>query len=164
MPDTYSRLINLLDASGARYVLIDHEPEGRTELVSRLRGHDVSAAAKCIVVMVKIGKKVTRNILAVVPGDRRVDLEACKTLCGGTYVTFASRELAERVSGSVAGAILPFAFDPSLELIVDPAVLRNERLHFNAGRLDRSIALITEDYLSIARPRIEQIAQQEGEL
>jgi Ala-tRNA(Pro) deacylase len=37
--DAYARLIADLDAAGARYRLIDHVPEGRTELVSALRGH-----------------------------------------------------------------------------------------------------------------------------
>jgi hypothetical protein len=34
-----------------------------------LRGHPVEQAAKCIIVMVKIGKKVTNFILAVLPGN-----------------------------------------------------------------------------------------------
>jgi hypothetical protein len=41
----YERLIADLAAAGARYRLIDHQPEGRTELVSALRGHDVAHAA-----------------------------------------------------------------------------------------------------------------------
>ena len=61
--DTYTQLINLLDQHGAQYRLIDHAPEGRTELVSPLRGNALSQAAKCIVLMVKIGKKVTRHLL-----------------------------------------------------------------------------------------------------
>jgi Ala-tRNA(Pro) deacylase len=51
--DTYTRLISLLDAHGARYRLIDHEPEGRTEVVSPMRGNALAQAAKCIVLMVK---------------------------------------------------------------------------------------------------------------
>src|ERR1051326_1572512 len=43
----YARLIADLDASGARYRLIEHAPEGRTELVSALRGHDLALAAEC---------------------------------------------------------------------------------------------------------------------
>jgi hypothetical protein len=50
----------ILDGHGARYRLIDHPPEGRTEVVSPLRGNLLKQAAKCIVLMVKIGKEVTR--------------------------------------------------------------------------------------------------------
>lgn len=156
--DTYSQLITFLDQHGAQYRLIDHAPEGRTEIVSPMRGNALSQAAKCIVLMVKIGKKVTRFILAVVPGDARVDLNSVKALMGGTYVSFASADIAERLAGSVAGTILPFAFNPELELIVDPALLKNDELYFNAARLDRSMALRTSDYVRLAKPRVERIA------
>lgn len=159
----YHRLIELLESGDARYRLIDHEPDGRTEVVSRLRGNDLSQAAKCIVVMVKLGKKTTRYVLAVVPGDTRVDLDAIKRLLGGTYAAFASREIAERVAGSVSGTILPFAFDPELELVVDPQLLGHEEIYFNAARLDRSLALATTDYRRLARPRLESIAHRTAE-
>ncbi len=159
--DTYKQLITFLDQHGVQYQLIDHTPEGRTEIVSPMRGNALSQAAKCIVLMVKIGKKVTRYILAVVPGDARVDLNAVKALMGGTYVAFASSDIAERLAGSVAGTILPFSFNPELELVVDPSLLENDEIYFNAARLDRSMVLKTSDYVAMARPRIGRIT---GEL
>src|SRR5712672_1395164 len=60
MSDTYEKLIALLDANKASYRLIDHAPEGQTEKVSALRGHPVEAAARCIVLIVKIGRKTSR--------------------------------------------------------------------------------------------------------
>jgi Ala-tRNA(Pro) deacylase len=156
--DAYSRLIDLLDQHKAQYRLIDHIPEGRTEIVSQLRGNSLSQAAKCIVLMVKIGKKVTRHILGIVPGDKRIDLNAIKTLLQGTYIAFASSDMAEKLSGSVAGTILPFSFNEELELIVDPSLLENEEIYFNAARLDRSMVLKTSDYIMLAKPRVEHIA------
>ncbi|HET9922224.1 MAG TPA: YbaK/EbsC family protein [Ktedonobacteraceae bacterium] len=156
--DTYTRLIALLDQHNAQYRLIDHESEGRTEIVSAMRGNTLSQAAKCIVLMVKIGKKITRYLLVVVPGDAKVDLPAIKALMQGTYVAFASSDVAERLSGSVAGTILPFSFNPELELIVDPSLLENEEIYFNAARLDRSLVLKTSDYVALAKPRLGRIA------
>lgn len=159
MSDAYDRLIERLDAKGATYRLIDHPPEGRTELVSAMRGNALAQAAKCVIVMVKVGKKITRHVLAVVPGDRRVDLVGLKRLLGGSYVAFASRDVAERLAGSVSGTILPFAGHPELELIMDTTLAEQSELYFNAARLDRSIALATSDYLTLAEPRLEHIAQ-----
>ena len=155
---TYDRLIALLDAHRASYRLIDHPPEGRTELVSPMRGHPVRHAANCIVVMAKVGKKTTKYLLVVVPGDARVDLAAVKSLVRGTYVSFASPEIAEELAGSPMGTVLPFTFDDRLELIVDPAVLEPPEMFFNAARLDRSLALSTADYARIANPRLERVA------
>jgi Ala-tRNA(Pro) deacylase len=160
--DTYTQLIALLDQQGAPYRLIDHAPEGRTEIVSQLRGNELSQAAKCIVLMVKIGKKVTRYVLAVVPGDTRVNLQAVKALLQGTYVAFASSEIAERLAGSMTGTILPFSFSPELDLVVDPLLLENDEIYFNAARLDRSMILKTSDYLTVARPRLGRIAEGRG--
>lgn len=154
----YTQLITFLDQHGVQYRLIDHALEGRTEIVSAMRGNALSQAAKCIVLMVKLGKKVTRYILAVVPGDVRVDLNAVKALMGGTYVAFASSDSAERLAGSVAGTILPFSFNEELELVVDLSLLENEEIYFNAARLDRSMVLKLRDYIEVAKPRLGRIA------
>ncbi|MFC7794038.1 YbaK/EbsC family protein [Streptomyces cinereoruber] len=156
--DTYEKLIALLEERGAAHRVLEHAPEGATEAVSALRGNTLAQAAKCIIAMVKIGKKEKRFVLAVVPGDRRIDLAAVKALYGGTYVSFASPEIAEDLAGSPSGTILPFAFDERLELIVDPDLLVHPEIYFNAARLDRSLALSTEDYRAIAEPRVERIS------
>jgi len=108
--------------------------------------------------MVKIGKKVTKYVLGVVPGDAQIDLNAVKSIFRGTYISFATPEIAEKLAGSVSGTVLPFSFNPELELIVDPSLLKNDELYFNAARLDRSMALKTKDYVSSAKPRLEDIA------
>jgi Ala-tRNA(Pro) deacylase len=155
---TYAKLLRLLEERGARYRLIDHAPEGRTEIVSGMRGHDPRLAAKCVILIVKLGKKTTKYVLAVVPGNRRVDFAAVKELFGASYVSFASADIAERLAGSVAGTVLPFAFDAGLELVVDPALREPGEIYFNAARLDRSMALTASDYFAIAQPRVERIA------
>ena len=155
---TFDRLIALLDEKKARYRVIEHAPEGRTELISPIRGNPLSQAAKCIIVMLKPDKKTTKHVLVVVPGDTKVDFKALKALYGASYCSFASVENAERLGGSVVGTILPFSFHPELELVVDPKIFANSEMFFNAARLDRSLCLATEDYKAIAAPRIAQVA------
>ena len=157
--DTYTRLIAFLNRQEVPYRLIDHAAEGRTEIVSPMRGNALSQAAKCIVLMVKMGKKITRYILAVVPGDTMVDFQAVRALLGSTYVAFASSDIAERLAGSVAGTILPFSFNEELELVMDPSLLENDEMYFNAARLDRSMVLQTRDYIAAAKPRLGHIAK-----
>ena len=155
---TYDRLIALLDEKKARYRVIEHAPEGRTELISPIRGNPLSQAAKCIIVMLKPDKKTTKHVLVVVPGDTKVDFKALKAMYGASYCSFASVENAERLGGSVVGTILPFSFHPELELVADPKILATHEMFFNAARLDRSLCLATEDYKVIAAPRVAQIA------
>jgi Ala-tRNA(Pro) deacylase len=58
---------------------------------------------------------------------------------------------------TVSGPILPLSFHPDLELVVDPGLLKHPEIFFNAGRLDRSLALNTQDYLRITDPQIRPI-------
>lgn len=156
--DTYEQLLALLEEHGVDYQLIDHRPEGRTAAASALRGHPLHHAAKCIVLRVEIAKKTSRYVLAVIPGDRRVDMDSIRALFDARYVGFAKTETAERLARCVSGSVLPFSLHPDLELVVDPAVLAVPVLYFNAARLDRSIRLSAADYERIARPRVAPIA------
>ncbi len=56
------------------------------------------------------------------------------------------------------GAVPPFSFDPQLTLMVDINLLAEDQIVFNAGRLDRSVFLRSDDYLRLARPVVESIA------
>jgi Ala-tRNA(Pro) deacylase len=161
MPDgAYGRLLDLLDRHAATYRLIDHAPEGRTDVVSSLRGNALPAAAKCMIAMVKLDKKRRRHVLAVVPGDRRVDLDAVKRLYDGRYAGMADTEAAERLSGCAAGTILPFTWSDELDLVVDPSLYDHDTIYFNAGRLDRSLALASADHRRIATPTEAAIATE----
>ncbi|MGW0330942.1 YbaK/EbsC family protein [Streptomyces sp. NPDC003011] len=156
----YDWLIEVLERGQARFRLIEHAPEGRTEPASVLRRHALAQAAKCLVVRVATGRRSRRYVLAVVPGDRRVDLEELRDLYDGTEASFAARDVAERLAGSVSGSVMPFARHPDLDLVVDPDLLAHDEIFFNAARLDRSVALATDDYVVLARPHVRSIAQQ----
>lgn len=155
--DTYQRLIDLLDRTTTPYRLIDHPPEGATEAVSALRGHPASEAAKCLILRVKLNRRTTRHVLAVVPGDRRVDLDAVRTLYAARYAGVSDAETAERLAQAPTGTILPFSFDPDLDLVADPEVVGRAELYFNAARLDRSLVITGTDYQKLAEPRVAPI-------
>jgi len=164
-PAAYRNLIRLLDAGGVPYRLIDHPPQGRTDLASTLRGHALSAAAKCMVVALRFGgsdsaEPETRHVVAVVPGDSRVNLKAIKRLHGAADARLAPAEVAEDLSGCVIGSIMPFSFDDRLGVVADPRLLDSEHLYFNAARLDRSIELRAHDYAAAAAPRFAPIAKE----
>jgi Ala-tRNA(Pro) deacylase len=131
------------------YKLIDHEPEGTTETVSALRGHPVSEAAKCLILIVKIDRRVTRYVLAVVP--QRHPHAFC-----ARYLGFCDAAIAERLAHAVPGTVLPFSFDPELELVADPDGIAQPCLYFNAARLYRSLAISGADYARLTEPRVER--------
>ncbi|MCK1795074.1 YbaK/prolyl-tRNA synthetase associated domain-containing protein [Streptomyces sp. XM4193] len=153
------RLTALLDDAGATYRLIAHPPEGRTVEASALRGHPPAQGAKSLVVVVRPNKRTRRHILAVIPGDRRVDLLRIAESAGARKAGFADRETAEELAGSASGTIVPFSFRPELEVLVDEDLLEHDILYFNAARLDLSMALATKDYLRVVNPRTARISE-----
>ena len=158
--DIHTQLCALLDREGAVYRVIEHESEGRTELIAAIRGNRLEQAIKSMVVQVRLTRKDNRYCLANVPGSRRVDLEAIRKHFGALSAAVAHRERAEALTGCIIGAIPPFSFNDQLTVIADPLVRENEEVVFNAGRLDRSIFMRSEDYLRIARPQLVSISVQ----
>ncbi|MFH7599309.1 YbaK/EbsC family protein [Streptomyces racemochromogenes] len=152
--------MDLLADRTAGHRVLDHAPEGATEAASLLRGHPLRQAAKSIVLRVARGRSARRYVLAVVPGDRRVDTEAVGALAGGGRAGFADRATAERLTGCVSGSIVPFSFDPRLHLLVDRDLLDEDEIYFNAARLDRSVALSTRAYRRIAAPLVAAISDR----
>lgn len=159
MTDTYEQLCALLDREGASYRVIEHEPEGRTDLIAKIRGNQIQQSIKSMVLQVRLRRE---NIycLANVPGDCRVDFEGVKNHFHADSAAFAKREKAQELTGCVIGAIPPFSFNEQLILLADPLIQENDEVVFNAGRLDRSIMMKGGDYMRIARPQWVSIAQR----
>jgi len=160
MKELHEQLIALLESEGASYRIIEHEPEGRTEVIARIRGNRIGQSIKSMVLQVRLSRRENSYCLANIPGDCRVDFEAVKDHFRADSVAIAQREKAEELTGCVVGAIPPFSFSGGLQLLADPLIRENDEVVFNAGRLDRSIMMKLEDYLRIAQPRLVPIARR----
>ena len=156
--DVFDQLVALLSESKARFRVIEHEAEGRSEKISVIRGNRPEQAAKAMVLDVRGGGGGRRNVLAILPGNRKLDFAAVASLFEARKCGFASPETAQELTGCAMGAVPPFSLNPELAIVVDEDLLKNETLFFNAGRLDRSMELATQDWLATARPRVAKIA------
>lgn len=156
--DIHRRLRDLLDSQNAVYRVVEHEQEGRTEYIARMRGNRIEQSIKSIVVQVRLNRKENIYCLANIPGNCRIDFDGIKRYFQADSAAFASREKAQELTGCVIGAIPPFSFNERLLLLADPSIRQNEEVVFNAGRLDRSIFMRLDDYLRIAQPQLAEIA------
>jgi Ala-tRNA(Pro) deacylase len=160
MSDVHYQLRALLDREGASYRVIEHAPEGRTEIIAKIRGNRIEQSIKSMVLQMRLTRKDNIYCLANVPGDCRVDFDGVKAYYQADSVAFAKREKAEELTGCVIGSIPPFSFSDELQLLADPLIQQNEEVVFNAGRLDRSIMMNLEDYIRIAGPQMVAIARR----
>ncbi len=156
--DVFDRLVALLSDAKAKFRVIEHEAEGKSEAISAIRGNRPDQAAKAMVLDVRGGGGGRRHVLAILPGNRKLDFNAVATLFEARKCGFASPDTAQELTGCVMGAVPPFALNPDLAVVVEEDLLANETLFFNAGRLDRSMELDTKDWIAAAQPRIARIA------
>ena len=156
----HEQLRALLDREGASYRVIEHEPEGRTEVIAKIRGNRIEQSIKSMVLQVRLTRKENIYCLANIPGHCRVDFNGVKNYFNADSVAFAQREKAQELTGCVIGSIPPFSFNEQLQLLADPLIQENEEVVFNAGRLDRSIMMKLSDYIRIAKPQLVPIAHR----
>lgn len=98
---------------------------------------------------------MNQHVLAILAADQQADLSRLAQHIGGSKASLASPAEVDTLTACVFGAIPPFSFHPDLRLIADPLLFdRYPEIAFNAGQLDKSIILNTEDYLRIARPEL----------
>ena len=156
--DIHEELRAMLDAGKAVYRVIEHEAEGRTEVIAKIRGNRIEQSIKSIVLQVRLDKKENIYCLANVPGDCRIDFDGVKKHFNASSAAFAKPDKAQELTGCVMGAVPPFSFNDQLSVLADPLIQQNEEVVFNAGRLDRSIMMRLEDYIRIAKPELVRIA------
>ncbi|KUM02645.1 YbaK/prolyl-tRNA synthetase associated domain-containing protein [Chromobacterium subtsugae] len=155
----FERLRQLLTAGGARYRVIEHPAEGNSRKVADVRGTEAGQGAKAM--LCKVADQTGQFVLAVLPGDERVDFAKVAAAIGARKVKLADAAEVEAATGCVIGSIPPFSFSPVIRLVVDPQLLaRYSEIAFNAGRLDASIVLNGDDYRRLAQPLLADIRKE----
>lgn len=153
----FDQLVSLLETNAARFRVLEHPAEGRSDLVAQIRGTEPGQGAKAMLCRSKEGEPA--YALVVLPGDRKLDFKRVAQALGMKKSTLASPDEAMAATGCVIGAIPPFVDGAGLRLVVDPDLVeRFGEIAFNAGRLDRSIVLDSADYLRIARPLLHAVS------
>jgi len=151
---THQQLISLLSDEGAKYRVVEHEAVGKCEAVSEIRSTELGQGAKALVCKVK-GNGVKKHILAILAADQQADLSQLARHFGGLKASLASPAEVDTLTACVFGAIPPFSFHPDLTLVADPLLFeRFDEIAFNAGLLEKSVIMDTQDYLRIARPEL----------
>ncbi|MGO2154273.1 MULTISPECIES: YbaK/EbsC family protein [Serratia] len=146
---TFEKITDLLKSHQVAFDIIEHPAEGRTDIISEIRGNHLQQAAKAMVLQVINGSALLQYVLAIVPGDSKVNFKGVARLMGGKKSSFAPSEVAQELTQCQMGAVPPFSFNDALVLRVDERLCRVGRLYFNAGELDKSISLSVDDYFRV---------------
>jgi Ala-tRNA(Pro) deacylase len=148
-----ARLINFLDESKVRYEIL-HHPEAFTShelaAIEHVKGKD-----RAKVVMVKTGSEI---IMAVLPTDRRLDLEKFGEITGQPAVVAAEAEFKPMFPDCAIGTMPPFGHLYGVATYVDRSVAEADRLVFEAGTHSDAIKMKYADYERLAKATLADFA------
>lgn len=147
--EVYVRLCRWLAEVGAEGREVVHAATRTSEESAAARGEPLAVGGKAL--LLRCGEEDFQ--LFVFSAARRLDSSAIRRTFGIRHLRFATAEELLARTGLVPGSVPPFGA-PVLPfaLNLDPSVLAQDRIAFNAGMLTRSRILPISTYERLARP------------
>lgn len=156
MNNPYKAIINLLQENSIKYEELIHEPVITSKQAAKIRGLKLSQGGKSLIL-----KTDGRFVLAVIPGNRKLDTKVFKKLLGAKDLRFATHEEVKKVTGCEVGACYPLGIVAGLKTYADRHFEQEEIISFNAGLHTKSIKIGWEDYKKVAHPEMVDITLAE---
>jgi Ala-tRNA(Pro) deacylase len=164
MAATRSELMKFLENLGISTDTFDHEPVFTVEEAQKVHGN--ISGGHCKNLFCKDEKGVLWLIVAL--EDSRIDLKAAKDKIGSKRLTFGKPELLFEVLGIEPGSVTPFSLinDKALRVnvILDEAMMKHEKLNFHPLKNDATTTIAAADLLSFIKacghaPRIVAVSE-----
>jgi Cys-tRNA(Pro) deacylase len=148
-PEPVERVAAYLREAGAEARLEELETGTTTaEDAARAAGCPLAQIVKSIVVVCD-----GRAVLALVPGDRRADLDKIARAAGTTEARMASAAEVEEATGFAPGGVAPFPLPTAVLVLVDQGLLAHDTVWIGAGSSTHLAALGPGDLVRLARGR-----------
>jgi Cys-tRNA(Pro) deacylase len=110
-------------------------------------GCDVAAIVKSLVFVVD-----GEPVVALVPGDRRLDTDALGTVAGGTRVERAPLDTVREATGYAAGGTPPFGHASALRVFADEELRRHDPVWAAGGTPSTVFPVSLDDLDRMSRP------------
>ncbi len=109
--------------------------------------------------IVLLREKKGKSILAIVPGNLRVDLKSVASILGEKKVSAATEKEAESLTGLKVGGISALALlNRGFEILLDDSAASLEEFYVSGGMRGLMIQMRVEDFISITAARVAPIA------
>lgn len=143
------RLQRLLDQKHASYAVLPHNEVFTAQEIAESTGVPGCRFAKVVVVRDGSG----RDVMAVLPASRTIDLDAMHRLTGRVgFRIEVEHELARLFPDCEVGTMPPFGNLYQLPMYVDPCLLAGGDVFFQAGNHREVILMRCDEYRRIAGP------------
>ena len=135
-------------------VKYEHEEKGAA-FAARVTGFPLERTVKTLVIDL-----VGRNYcLALLPGDRQLDMKQLARVFAVKRAAMAAAATAERLTGYLVGGISPFATKQVLPVVMEKRIRKYAEVLINAGQRGVMIKMAPEDIVKALGCRVEAIAR-----
>src|SRR6059058_2035210 len=147
----------LLDRKRVSYEVVEHDETFRALDEARAAGVEPREAAKTVAL-----REHDAYVLAVIPANRRLDLERVRTLLGASsrLRLATEEEMARDFPEFEVGALPPLGLHATLE-IVDVHLLYRDRIVCSAGDHRHAVRLDPRELLRVCEPRVGDLCERE---
>lgn len=152
-----NNVTRLLDSKKVKYTAFELPAEklGALETARRL-GVPVEQVYKTIVAT---RDKPGKPVLAVIPGNRELDLKALAAALGEKKIHLPTQREAEQLTGLLAGGISPLALiNKGFQVVIDQSAQNFSEIHVSGGQRGINIRLPVADLASLVRARFAAIS------
>ncbi|NLD44901.1 MAG: Cys-tRNA(Pro) deacylase [Chloroflexi bacterium] len=151
--------MRLLEARKISYTAHSYSPDIHSaDGVAEVLGVSAAEVFKTLVALPQRG----RPLLAIVPGDRELDLKALAKAAGDKKVHMATQKEAEALTGLQVGGISALALlDRGFRVILDASARQFPAIYVSAGERGLNLRVAVEDLVRITRARVAAIATEE---
>lgn len=130
-----------LQGRGVAHDVVPHDKAFTSIDEARSLGIEADAVVKTLLIDTAVG-----HVLAVIPGDRRLDMKLVEGVVGDKHAHLATEQEIERdLPGVELGSLPPLGGLLKARAYVDPEVLEHETIVFAAGVQTESVRARSED-------------------
>ncbi len=158
MPLT-NNITRFLDSKKIKYTVFELPAEklGAMETARRLN----VPAEQVFKTIVATREKPGKPILAVIPGNRALDLKALAVVLGEKKMHLPTQREAEQLTGLQAGGISALALiNKGFQVVIDQSAQQFTAIHISGGQRGLNIRLPVADLANLVRARFATISTQ----
>jgi Ala-tRNA(Pro) deacylase len=153
------KFTDYLDQSDADYSMTEHAPAYSAQVMAAEEHERGRYVAKPVII-----KAGDSYVMCVLAAPHKVVFDKLREYLGARDVALADEaETRELFPDCEEGAEPPFGHLYGLRTIMDEALRQDDHIVFQAGSHDKAVHMRMEEYLSLARPEIADIAYRPDE-
>lgn len=136
-------ILELLKARAIKFEHSTHAETPTAEDAAKVRGVELSSGVKALIL---VGKQSGENVMACVPGDKKLDIKALEEQVGEKLEMEKPENIWSKY-GIQIGGVPPFGNLLGMKVYADKGITQNDKINFNCGLRTESIQMSPADLL-----------------